>query len=79
MHNFFTYRFLHHPNIESLIGVSLDEAPIYLITEYMAKGDLVDYVRSRGRAIITISNLFEFAKQICKAMIYLESKHLVHR
>ena len=28
---------LRHPNLVCLIGVSLDELPIYLITEYMAK------------------------------------------
>lgn len=75
----FTYRSLRHPNVESLIGVSLDITPIYLITEYMAKGALLDYVRSRGRAVITRSSLYEFAKHICKAMVYLESKNLVHR
>ena len=76
---FISYRSLQHPNLERLIGVSLDETPIYLVTEYMAKGDLTNYVRSRGRAIITNSNLFEFAKHICKAMVYLESKNFIHR
>ena len=28
---------LRHPNLVSLIGISLDENPIYLITEFMAK------------------------------------------
>ena len=28
---------LHHPNLVSLIGISLNENPIYLITEFMAK------------------------------------------
>ena len=28
---------LRHPNLVSLIGVSLDEEPFYIITEYMAK------------------------------------------
>ena len=81
IHNYilFTYRLLRHPNIESLIGVSLDETPIYLITEYMAKGVLMDYIRAHGRAVISKSSLYEFAKHICKAMVYLESKNLVHR
>ena len=74
-----SYRSLRHPNLELLIGVSLDETPIYLVTEYMAKGDLVDYVRSRGRAVITNSTLFGFAEHICKAMVYLESMNFIHR
>lgn len=52
---------------------------MYIITEYMAKGDLQEYLRSRGRAIITKSNLLEFAKHICEAMVYLESMSFVHR
>ena len=79
IHNLFTYRLLRHPNIEPLIGVSLDETPIYLITEYMAKGALVDYMRAHGRTVISKSSLLEFAKHICNAMVYLESKNLVHR
>ena len=62
-----------------LIGVSLDEMPVYLITEYMAKGSLVEYLRSRGRAVISKQNLLDFARHICKAMVYLESKSFVHR
>ena len=81
MHDLFIYRLLRHPNVESVIGVSFDitPGPIYLVTEYMANGALLDYVRSRGRAVITRSRLYEFAKHICKAMVYLESKNLVHR
>lgn len=70
---------LRHPNLVCLIGVSLDEMPVYLITEYMAKGSLVEYLRSRGRAIISKQNLLDFARHICKAMVYLESKSFVHR
>ena len=73
------YRSLRHPNLVCLIGVSLDEMPVYLVTEFMAKGSLVEYLRSRGRAIISKQNLLDFAKHICKAMVYLESKSFVHR
>lgn len=62
-----------------MIGVSLDESPIYLVTEFMAKGSLVDYLRSRGRAVVTKQNLLDFARDICKGMVYLESQNFVHR
>ena len=32
-----TFSSLRHPNLVCLIGISLDDNPIYLITEYMAK------------------------------------------
>ena len=63
----------------SLIGVSLDDHPIYLVTEYMAKGSLVDYLRSRGRAVISKDNQLNFARNVCSGMVYLESKNFIHR
>jgi len=70
---------LRHSNLVCLIGVSLDSNPIYLVTEYMAKGSLVDYLRSRGRAVISKQNQLDFAKDVCKGMVYLESRSFVHR
>lgn len=55
---------LSHPNLVGLIGVSLDDQPIYLVTEYMAKGSLEQYLRSRGRAVITKQNQLDFAKYV---------------
>ncbi len=72
-------RTLRHVNLVCMIGVSLDEPPIYLVTEFMAKGSLVDYLRSRGRAVVTKQNLLDFARDICKGMVYLESQNFVHR
>jgi len=44
-----------------------------------AQGSLVDYLRSRGRAVISKLNQLNFAKDVCKGMVYLESKNFVHR
>jgi c-src tyrosine kinase len=70
---------LRHDNLVSLIGVSLDDHPIYLVTEYMAKGSLVDYLRSRGRAVISKQNQLQFAKDVCGGMVYLETQNFIHR
>jgi c-src tyrosine kinase len=70
---------LRHENLVSLIGVSLDDHPVYLVTEFMAKGSLVDYLRSRGRAVISKQNKLDFAKNVCNGMVYLESQNFIHR
>lgn len=70
---------LRHPNLVSMIGVSFDPPPVYLITEFMAKGSLVDYLRSRGRAVISKQNQLDFARHVCKGMVFLETKNFVHR
>ena len=44
---------LSHPNLVQLTGVSVDSSQICLVTEYMAKGSLEQYLTSRGRAVIT--------------------------
>ena len=53
--------------------------PIMIISEFMSKGCLLDYLRSRGRAVITGGEQLGFTKDICQAMLYLEQKNFVHR
>ncbi|KAL5004292.1 hypothetical protein ScPMuIL_017748 [Solemya velum] len=69
---------LRHQNLVQLIGVVIGEE-ILLVTEFMGKGNLVEYLRSRGRGVITKVNQIHFATDTCAAIQYLESKNLVHR
>ncbi|KAI1301864.1 Tyrosine-protein kinase CSK [Halotydeus destructor] len=70
---------LRHKNLVQLLGVVFDGPTIYLVTEYMGKGSLVDYLRSRGRQHVTKKDQINFATDTCAGMAYLESKHVVHR
>ena len=70
---------LSHPNLVNLIGVSVDQKPVYIITEFMEKGSLIEYLRSRGRSVIQRSHQIGFAKDVVNGMAYLERKDLVHR
>ncbi|CAF0995435.1 unnamed protein product, partial [Brachionus calyciflorus] len=76
---------LSHPNLVKLIGVVKHYIPnsekfeISLVTEFMPKGSLLDYLTSRGRNILTKKELLEFVIHICDAMSYLEEKGIVHR
>lgn len=58
---FYLCRSLRHPNLVQLIGVVVGEI-IILVTEFMDKGSLVEYLRSRGRAVITKKQQIEFAR-----------------
>lgn len=69
---------LRHPNLVQLLGVVLGETT-YIVTEFMSKGSLIDYLRTRGRAIITGADQINFACDTCCGMSYLETKHIVHR
>ncbi|MFH4978153.1 hypothetical protein AB6A40_004862 [Gnathostoma spinigerum] len=71
---------LHHPNLVALVGVVLDDSrDLFMVTEYMANGNLVDFLRSRGRHQLERSQLIQFAIDICEGMRYLESQNVVHR
>ncbi|XP_077372269.1 tyrosine-protein kinase CSK-like [Festucalex cinctus] len=71
---------LSHNNLVKLLGViSEADGSLLIITEYMRQGTLVDYLRSRGRAVLTSVTLLKFALHVCEAMVYLESNNFVHR
>ena len=55
------FRSLRHKNLVQLIGVVLGET-ILIVTEFLAKGNLVDFLRSRGRTVITLKDQIGFAR-----------------
>ncbi|XP_059494503.1 megakaryocyte-associated tyrosine-protein kinase isoform X2 [Stegostoma tigrinum] len=69
---------LMHKNLVKLLGVVVDNG-LYIVTEFMSKGNLVNYLRTRGRSVVTLKHLIQFGLDICEGMEYLESKKLVHR
>uniref|UniRef100_H2V3G0 Tyrosine-protein kinase n=1 Tax=Takifugu rubripes TaxID=31033 RepID=H2V3G0_TAKRU len=71
---------LRHDNLVQLLGVIVEEnSSLYIVTEYMAKGCLVDYLRSRGRTVLGGDALLHFALDVCEAMAYLEANNFIHR
>ncbi|XP_033120717.1 tyrosine-protein kinase CSK-like [Anneissia japonica] len=69
---------LRHKNLVSFLGLVIGD-PLYIVLEYMSKGNLVDYLRSRGRSVITKPIQLNFASDIASGMAYLEEKNLAHR
>ncbi|KAI0981798.1 hypothetical protein GJ496_011701 [Pomphorhynchus laevis] len=67
---------LKHPNLVRLFGVCSTEAPYFIISEYMAKGNLTEYLKNE-KPDITV--LMQIIIQILSAMSYLEFHHLIHR
>ncbi|XP_037820998.1 tyrosine-protein kinase CSK isoform X2 [Lucilia sericata] len=70
---------LEHENLVKFVGLVFTSKHIYLVTEYMSKGSLVDYLRSRGRQHITKKDQINFAYDTASGMEYLEAKKVVHR
>ncbi|XP_067271436.1 megakaryocyte-associated tyrosine-protein kinase isoform X2 [Pseudorasbora parva] len=69
---------LHHKNLVQLLGVILHNG-LHIVTELMAKGNLVNFLRTRGRFAISAPQLLRFSLDVCEGMEHLESKKLLHR
>ncbi|CAF2457774.1 unnamed protein product [Rotaria sp. Silwood2] len=71
---------LKHRNLVQLLGIARkSDNVIYLVTEFMTKGSLLHYLTTRGRSVISQSDLVGFAIDACEGLSYLEQNHIVHR
>uniref|UniRef100_T1HWB6 Tyrosine-protein kinase n=1 Tax=Rhodnius prolixus TaxID=13249 RepID=T1HWB6_RHOPR len=69
---------LRHTKLIQLYAVCTMEEPIYIITELMKNGSLLDYLQGKGRGLI-LPQLIDMAAQIAAGMAYLESQNYIHR
>lgn len=54
-----------HPNLVALYAVCSKEEPIYIVTEYMNKGSLLDLLRSDEGKALGFMELVYIGAQVC--------------
>lgn len=73
---------LTHENIVCIVGVALREEPLCMLFEFMARGDLHEFLMGRappsGKGLPSM-RLLNIAFNIASGMQYLASHHYVHR
>ncbi|CAF1141653.1 unnamed protein product [Didymodactylos carnosus] len=72
---------LRHDKLVQLYAVCTepDDQPIYIVTELMANGSLLDHLRSGTGRDLRLPTLVDMAAQIAAGMAYLEHEHYIHR
>ncbi|XP_064102514.1 tyrosine-protein kinase TXK-like isoform X4 [Macrobrachium nipponense] len=71
---------LRHPNLVQLYGVCSMYRPIYIVTEYLKNGSLLNYLRSKDKVLINNNEiLLDMCLQVCEGMAYLERQKFIHR
>uniref|UniRef100_A0A4W6DQR7 Tyrosine-protein kinase n=1 Tax=Lates calcarifer TaxID=8187 RepID=A0A4W6DQR7_LATCA len=69
---------LQHPRLVRLFAVVTQE-PIYIVTEYMENGSLVDYLKTTEGSSLPMNTLIDMASQVADGMAFIEQKNYIHR
>ncbi|XP_053395707.1 proto-oncogene tyrosine-protein kinase Src-like [Mercenaria mercenaria] len=70
---------LRHNKLVQLMAVCTKSEPIWIITELMINGTLLDYLRKDIGKTLGFNSLADMAGQIADGMAYLETVNCVHR
>ena len=68
-----------HPHIVTIYDIGEDLGRLYIVSQYMAGGDLADLVHSMPDRRIAWERAAEIAKQVCEALEYAHAHGVVHR
>ncbi|GMH05192.1 hypothetical protein Nepgr_007032 [Nepenthes gracilis] len=71
---------IRHPNVVQFLGAVTQSSPMMIVTEYLPKGDLCEYLKSKGA--LKPRRAVRFALDIARGMSYLHEikpEPIIHR
>ncbi|XP_052578537.1 tyrosine-protein kinase HCK isoform X1 [Peromyscus californicus insignis] len=69
---------LQHDKLVKLHAVVTQE-PIFIVTEFMAKGSLLEFLKSEEGGRQPLPKLIDFSAQISEGMAFIEQRNYIHR
>ena len=69
---------LHHPNLLKLYAVCTLEEHIYIVTDLVKHGTLLDYLRKGDGKDLKLPQLIDMAAQVAEGMAYLTEHAYIH-
>uniref|UniRef100_A0AAX7SXV1 Tyrosine-protein kinase n=1 Tax=Astatotilapia calliptera TaxID=8154 RepID=A0AAX7SXV1_ASTCA len=69
---------LRHDKLVPLYAV-VSEEPIYIVTEFMGKGSLLDFLKEGDGKYLKLPQLVDMASQIADGMAFIERMNYIHR
>ncbi|XP_054828652.1 tyrosine-protein kinase Blk [Eublepharis macularius] len=69
---------LQHNKLVRLYAV-VTQQPIYIVTEYMAKGCLLDFLTTAEGNKLSLPKLIDISAQVAEGMAYIERMNFIHR
>ena len=67
-----------HKNVVTYLGAVSTNETMFIVTELMSKGSLLDHLRKYGNSI-AFKTLVYFDSQVAQGMAFLESRNVIHR
>ncbi|NWZ69767.1 BLK kinase, partial [Acrocephalus arundinaceus] len=69
---------LRHNKLVRLYAV-VTKQPIYIVTEYMANGCLLDFLKTEEGSHLNLPKLIDISAQVAEGMAYIERMNFIHR
>lgn len=69
---------LRHPNVVLFLGIFNDEGTLYMCTEYVAGGNLIEFLHQKQDELST-TDILKIAHSGVAGLIYLSEHKIVHR